>query len=71
MMESPKLPVEDLVLLKEAGEAGKGLKPVIDRRYPLEQIARGSQVCRQRPQKRKCRHHWEHNKPNKARDQSH
>lgn len=34
---TPKPAVADLVLLKEMVEAGK-LKPVIDRRYPLEQI---------------------------------
>jgi NADPH:quinone reductase-like Zn-dependent oxidoreductase len=35
---TPKIHIEDLILLKELVESGK-IKPVIDRYYPLEQIA--------------------------------
>jgi len=41
--DTPKIHIEDLVLLKELVETGK-IKPVIDRCYPLEQDCRGSPV---------------------------
>ena len=34
---TPKIHLEDFIMLKELVEAGK-IKPVIDRMYPLEQI---------------------------------
>jgi NADPH:quinone reductase-like Zn-dependent oxidoreductase len=40
--DTPKIRIEDLTLLKELVETGR-IKPVIDRYYPLEQIAEAHQ----------------------------
>ncbi len=55
--------IKDLVFLTRLIEAGE-IKPVIDRCYPLEQIAEAHRYVRTRAQKGQCRHYGGSSWPN-------